>query len=912
MSSPRILIALIVSVLPTRPAFPEEETSRAGESAGEGLVSTRIDDRIVKSFDFDERRLGNFESEPMNWIRIVDKGYPRFLEGSFDERVGHAAPPSFRLDLQGGSIGYHYHAKDIPVDPDSDYRIIAWIRPRGLIHAGARLTAYYLDHALRKIPGSQQDGQDVRGAGDDAPWVRIAIDLPGGFKRARWIGLSCRICQPPEPSAGASRFHPIHTRDVYGSAWFDDLRVMRLPRIELNLNRPIPLVGSDEPIVFGMTMHDRDGAGLEVDLDLLDAEGTTIHSRNLRGADLVRGSQSVDLGTWPAGLYRVRLTSRVGATEISSHERTFLRLNPDPSAGHAPDRPARESHVAGGATPAGRGFGVVADASLFDHPHLGAALFRQLSPEVVKVPIWRSALSDEAIVRGDARIDDMIDSLQRSGMRVVGVLESPPASLAAQYDRDDRSLWSILSSDPNRWRPYLALLLTRHGHRIRAWQVGSEEGPKTDDRSHRARAMAQVRAEMQPLIGRPALVLPCGLHHMLEAESLPAHVLSILIPSQFSADRLEDQLGGTGGDTFSARWATVESPPAERYQRRWRLIEFARRLITARGAGMETAFIRQPWTVDEINGTTVVTPAEEFILFRTLCRTLGGLTPAGSIGLETGVRAWLFKGPGDGRGALVVWTAAESAEDRPLRIDLNPEARQIDLWGNVHAGIPDPNGCLYPVNAMPTIITPVEPWRIEMLAGFSLDKPAFQPTVEEHERGLTLTNTRATRLIGHLKLEAPPGWRIRPRRLDVDLAPGRTARFPIRVRIPINQAAGDTTLIGRLETDEERLPDVTLQAKMQVSAPGLDVNVAAYRDGNRLHVVQRITNRSGDAMRLRAYVLAPDQARDLRMIRHLGAGQTAVRHYTLDGAARLSGRRIRVTVEQIDGPLRHNTLVNLE
>src|SRR5207248_2743908 len=66
-------------------------------SGTEPLISSRIERRVVKSFDFDESRLGNFELTPMNWSRHVGEGFPRYLQARFDRAVGHTAAPSLRL-----------------------------------------------------------------------------------------------------------------------------------------------------------------------------------------------------------------------------------------------------------------------------------------------------------------------------------------------------------------------------------------------------------------------------------------------------------------------------------------------------------------------------------------------------------------------------------------------------------------------------------------------------------------------------------------------------------------------------------------------------------------------------------------------------------------------------------------------
>src|SRR5262245_26447896 len=117
--------------------------------------------RIVRHFDFDERKIGNFERVPMHWEPIVRPGFPRYLEPVFDEQVGHAAAPSFRLAFEGGSIGSAYQGKDIPVCPGCDYRVEAWLRTADLVHAKAFIRAFFLDEALKEIPDTQRQSEPL-------------------------------------------------------------------------------------------------------------------------------------------------------------------------------------------------------------------------------------------------------------------------------------------------------------------------------------------------------------------------------------------------------------------------------------------------------------------------------------------------------------------------------------------------------------------------------------------------------------------------------------------------------------------------------------------------------------------------------------------------------------------------------
>jgi len=883
---------------------------------GQPLVTDRIQHRIIKSFDFDERRLGNFEKTPMNWRRIVAPGFPRFLDATFDEKIGHDAPPSFHLPLQSGSIAARYFAKDIPVHPDSDYRVTAWILPENLSRAGASIEAYFLDDALRKIPGSEQKSALVHSAGGETRWTPIAFDLPGGFETARWIGLSCLVEQPPPTPADPARpFEPIPHREMHGSARFDDITVMRLPRISMTMDAPAGVFEHDRPVGCTIRIADLDGRDMTIDLDVFDADGRKVESRHLSEATMATGNTSLIFEAQPAGLYVARLSTRVAGQLVSTHRRTFLRLNPNPMNGLAnatnatSDRRGQQPKAAGPS----RGFGIVGNASLLAHRDTSEHLLRILDPQIVKIPLWSAELTDEEIVRGNRQIDGLIEQLHGRGIEVVGLLQAPPPSLAMQYEPHLRSLLAVLASDPNRWRPYLALILTRHGHRVSAWQLGADDSNVAIAPKRLPQALANVRAEMQPLIGRPLLVVPRSVHRALPQKPLAADVLSLGIPAHQISGRLAEQIAGFRNRGLDMFWATVEPLDADRYDYRSRSVEFLRRLVEARCSGIDTVFVPQPWHLEETPDGPIMTPGEEIIFLRTLAATLGGLRPSRQVWAGPGVRAWLFEDPKQSSGTLVVWTDASARGDSlPLRLDVGDGARQIDMWGNVTSPATGASGPAFSAGPMPTVIDPVAPWRIKMLSEFAVDEPQFQPTVDEHRRSVTLRNTLDEKLRGELELTPPAGWRITPRKLPIDLVPGESVRLAFAMRLPSNQAAGDYMLRGRLTGNGDDLDDIVLLAPLTVGAPGLDVSVLAYRDGESVRVMQRITNRTGRTLDLRAFLISPNRGRIARTIRNLAAGQTAIREYGLENPSDLAGKHVRCAVEQIGGTLRHNTVLKLD
>ncbi len=873
--------------------------SQAPAAPAEPLVSSRIEDRVVKRFDFDERRLGNYESIPQFWLRMTEPefpGYPRFLEPRFDFDVGHTAPPSFRFDLNDGNIGARYISKDINVHPLADYRVTAWVKTQGLEHARAYLTAYYLDHALRKIEKSERQSEFVQDAGRASGWARIDVHLPGGFDRARWIGLSCRVEQAPKRVGTVQELRPINYRDIRAIVWFDDITIVRLPRVGVELETHGAVFPAEREAACTVRVADLDGAGIRARLDVYDAELQPAGSHEIPAVGLDDIGVRVALGDLGPGRYTAQLTVEVDGTPIVKFAQPFLKLGHDLRRG---DGVIREFGV---------NFEPLAGASEADQRYL----LEQLSAGVVKAPLWRRDVSDAEVLWGDYQLGGLLKSLSDSGVEIVALLEDPPGTLAEQYGHPDLTLLDVLSSSPEQWRPYLALMLARYGPYIRAWQVGADDRPILRSDRRLAAAVSNVRTELHPLIGASDLSGPREIYDRRGAKALPAEIVAVAAPSTMSAEGVGRQLSSLAGDDMPRRWATIELPARDRYDRRSRLVEFARRVVVVLQSGAETVFIPQPWETREQGGTKIMSPLEEFILYRTLTQVLGGTRPITPVWLDHGVHGWLFGTKGSEDGALVIWSDGDEPRPRGLSIDIDEGARQVDLWGNVGEMPRGEGGRTATIEAMPTIVRPVSAARLRTMAGFSIDTPDLRPDVLEQFRTLTLTNSRGIQMHGKLTLKAPRGWQIHPRQHAVDLDPGETGEFEIRILVPTNQAVGNYTLRGRLALEGDPLDGLRVQLPLKIAVPELDVGVAARTDGDRLIIRHRITNRTEESLNLRGVLIAPGFPRQVRIVQHLAPGQTAVRHFEIEDAAALSGKRCRVSVEQVDGRLRQNQLIGID
>src|SRR5262245_13254919 len=101
--------------------------------------------RVLRTFDFEERRLGNVEDLPMNWTKVDGPGLPHYVNGALASDRTHGGKYSFKLELNGGSLLYRYQAFQINVQRDAHYRVEGFVQTTPMPHARARVTAYFTD-----------------------------------------------------------------------------------------------------------------------------------------------------------------------------------------------------------------------------------------------------------------------------------------------------------------------------------------------------------------------------------------------------------------------------------------------------------------------------------------------------------------------------------------------------------------------------------------------------------------------------------------------------------------------------------------------------------------------------------------------------------------------------------------------
>jgi len=840
--------------------------------------------RVVKVFDFDERKFGNFESLPMNWLRIDAPNFPSFLEPAFDMTVGRSAAPSFGMAIRTGNVGAYYRAKDIVADTDSEYRISAWVKTEALEHAGALITAFYYDHNLSKINTTERRSRSVQTNGQ---WTKVHVDLPGGNSHARWIGLSCRIEQPAIANYQANDLIPIHYTDVNGRAWFDDIAIMRRPRVSLQLDRADHLYRDSETVTCRVQLFDVDGVDLDIELSVLDAADRSVFRQSLAGKSLIGDPRSIVFDELNAGIYDTQLTMSLGGKSIAHHNRRFAVLS----------KPLTAPSNGGGP------FGLVLNTVDMDQPGL-MDIIERLKPSLVKVPVWSHETDDATVVFGDRTTRQLIKRAVDAGISVVAMLAETPSALLPDLQRPPRpdALLAGKVDWVKQWEPYLNIITSRYGGYVDHWQLGTDaSAPILKDETLVA-ALTKLRGYLAPLVGTPMVIVP---QNALQAAGRAAELADIqtvyLPPHVEPVDEVDEDA------MQSHRWATMALADEGRYQRVARLARFARRLLQARAAGFERVFIEPPWAYQSIDGQRVIRPREEVVIFHALAQAVSGQDRIERLTLDPNLECWLFSSADGSRATLALWSSDESL--RHIDLDLPVGARHIDAWGHEIPLTSKNDWKRISVGPMPQLIIGVQPAALRFQDSFELNNDEITVAIEEHQRMLRLRNTFAEDLEGELVIDAPRGWRITPRRIDLRLQPNDLSETTIFIKPPVNETIGTKRLFATIKLGK-RGPG-RLWTPLNVVAPGLEVSVFGHVEGESVRFFQRVTNRSDQPIDLRSYLIAPELPRLSRSIRSLGVGETAVRQYTYPSAAQLNGRPVRLSLEEIGGSLRHNEVVRV-
>ncbi len=892
--------------------------------------------RVVHVFDFEE---GDFNPEPVPryWYRAQNDpevslrpGFPLFNRAVMDGTHSFSGKTSVLLPTAGGSTSLRLQPGIIPVLPGADYVISSRVRAVGLIHSRAFLRARFLDERRRVIPGSERHSAPI---GASVEWTEAVVQLQG-LPNASFLEIDLELLQPEQflPAPPLPERDVVWPQDYRARAWFDDVSVFQAPRVTVRTDEATGVVVGPTPPELLVTVRDMVGERLTARLRVEDVAGRVIFEQ-VFPADPSGREMARPIPLTKHGWYRAMLQVDGPGGPVGWSEMHMLWLpEPDPTSPPFRDPPS----------PDRRRFGLLIENAPTDRLDTLPALYDRSGVGALTLDAYGPEVGPATIDADFAQRRPVIDALLARNAELTLALTGVPDALAARHHLDPDDPLQLAELDPALWTPHLLPTLDLFGQRITHWQLGpsgSDAAFWSDDLTGAIDALADPirRLVPGPTINVPwRAEFPPPEHPARTSDGSTART-SVLAatPVGFGPDAMATIVSGWESEAPDLAIG-IELPDGAEVGHVTRIIHLAQNAISAWAAGSEdegtppSMAIATPWAWPKRPGQSAA-PAPELGVWRTLVERLGGRRAVATVPASPGVRAYVLAEPSsDGtyfpRGALVAWNESALEDDATLTIHPSRDAplELVDLFGN--RTLLAPAGQTEPVTITtgpePVFVEGVDPYLAAFIAAFRIE-PEFVPSlIIEHRRSLVIANPWPVRITGKLQIVEPgpeadwPGWTFSPKAVQpFSLGPGQSATLPLSFAFGPGEEAGPREIVSVVRLTADRpYPPIRIATRIEIGLRDLevatDVRLAPTPSGPDVVVAVRVTNVGNTPRTIVLRAAAPGQPSQQIPISNLAPHVPTTRQFVFPGAAAtLSGRRVRIGLDDVDSPGRLNTSV---
>jgi hypothetical protein len=871
--------------------------------------------RLVKRFDFDERKFDNYEDAPMHWRKLGGPGLPAYSRGKFDERVGHTAPPSFQLSVETGNVAYEYDHLDLTVVPESDYLVAGQIRPNGLRQTGAFIAAYLVDRYGERIFGSERVSRLVRSTESaDEPWQAVEVLVPGAFPHAYALRIQVWILQDSVWRATeAGAVDPIVRNDVRCGAWFDDVAVYRLPRARMAFSHPAGLVLPGRHEALLLDVHNATAQTLEAEVHVFDDAGNVVHRTELvipsadRAPPRVLSATSdrserptsvsvepehpsavrTPLPDLPPGLYGASLRVLSNGESLLERRLRFAVVPPLPAA------PGGRTDIGLdiGLWRGGDANGIVQAAS-----ELGAAVVR------IGVPLTGQDAPEGAHDRLN-EISAIVRELAKRRVETIGVLTLENEAGIRPGPTAIREL--LLQSDAlDRISPTFAYF----GGLMQTWQAGDETIELAALGEWTQKMLTTVRDQLRRFITSPELVAPVSA---LATSAPSGFTRSVWVPTSIATRDMPRQLEPfvtESGRTYvrlQSDSATYSASPEIR-ARNW--ANLARRFAMAKGLGGDRLFIDAP--LRRIAGGAVgFEPTDDFPVVRTLMRFLSGKRLVATLRPGPDVIGMVF-GSAD-ESVMVIWSWREDGQSTPVEMYLGRAPKIFDLSGTPFEPKSFGGRTLIEVTSTPLIVVGLRSSHALLQASFHVSPRNIQQHSSDSRPTLRFRNPYTESLRGEMLVTPPVDWQITPSTFPVELAPGEVLEHPLAFSLPPRQVAAEHSFRIKLHVQAPEDAVLEFEEQLTVGLNDIEMSAAPHWQGDSLVVEQTLRNKSDKPVSFSGFCAAPGRPRAEAVFAGVKANASVTQTYVFDNAREMAGGHLHLGIQEVRGQRRLNQLVEI-
>lgn len=895
-----IIFAALVAVTvysPARAVEPGDATPAAtAEPDGRRFLSKRI----ARAFDFEERQLGNFERMPRNWFVYTGAGFPKHTAdlAGFDRTHARSGEHALMLKVNGGSAAAALERGAIPAIAGGDYVVVAHCRTEQLKLARARLVVCFIDQHQRVIKDSVAASPLHVGNGK---WTRLEARLRGDFEQAAWIIVRVELLQPEVFRDAVLGQHELFQQDIGGAAWFDDITVYQLPRVEIGAQNDTHVVRGDRP-ALSLTVRDLTSEPLSVRAVVRDHLGRVVdeQARTLDGRHTSQWTWRPGLGKF--GWYWADLAVRSGDRMVGRRSCAFAWL--PPSRGKPPLEHER--------------FGVVAEGLSNDQRALLVKMLPTIGSGAVIVDLWRAEMTDDELGRLHDEFDPTITALIGLSQRVTLSINEVPAPLAEAARVDQDSPLALFAGDPAQWQPYLRSAAARYGQRITHWQIGGVGSDEPSTRVGFADEYSTLRDWLGQLVPDAKVAVPWSALTRIDRAAQRTDALTIRVPVSVRPDRIPAYAMSwpTGSKQSPAMAMALETLPLDQFDHQRRGADLLLRLVHAWAVQPSSVFIDRPWRAQP-GHRDAATPDPLLAVYANAIERLGGRRVVGELPIGDGLRCLILDTPGslgdrdadnaedadDARGgALVAWNERSTDASPRVSLQMGNQPVAVDMWGNRTPLAERDGRHVLNLSSEPVFVEGIDATLARLRAGLRFEPAFVETSARMHRLQLRITNPWPHPVAGRLRLFADEeGWAFQPGLLRLNLGAGQTMVMPLELTMPISSYAGYKQVRGQLELDTGMRYQVEVNIPLEVGLKDVEYRSSLRLENGRAIVTATITNRGERAAGYYAFARAPQRAMKQRIVARLQPGETTTKRFTFDNAAELSGEYLRVGLRQLEG-----------
>ncbi len=867
-------------------------------------VTSSLMRRVIKKFDFNERSLGNLEDVPMYWTKVRAEGFPHFVNGKLDEQVG-VPPPSFRLQLNGGNLGYLFLARKISAFPGSDHKIIAKVKTANMKYSRGYIEAFYLDRFGNPLKDTIRYSQLISPKRDNNQgWQTITVNLPFSNSEGRFIGLGVFLVQPDHfPKRFGSQIVS-YKKDIFATMWIDEIAIIRLPQVRLQTENNRFVYDTAEEINILSLVADPCAKDIRARMLLIDSASGKAVKWNipieilppieaiLQGEAQMPEFCKFSLGTLKAGLYTVRLDVLANKERIITKSTDFVVVNHN--------RPHWSKN----------GLGIDLSDKILDNPERISEFVSKVRPGWILIPFWRHDLKCVSADSLHSNPDIIVSKLKRDEIKIFGGFPSIPKDIKLTEKLISPTIWDLFASKSQAWKIPLATLLARHADRIDSWVFGRVNHYWQEPDIRIASLLSKVRkyfcqfqGESEFIVDWPAM---CNPPDRKIADNYLLRIPVELVPSSF--------------ENYFVHWkqrnyaplVILQTQNLKKYETVPAVLDFVKRVIEARRNGISLLAVDTLWgKQNQTDRLGMMIPNAYYPAYANVIDRLGSTDYMGQIKISARSKGLLF---GNAQHAVLVICGKGHKENEYIKgtISLGTKLKVYDMWGRSLPMIYDENdNWLVPYRPV-VFIDGISSELAYFISTIRFAQPNLTSKFGVHRVKLMFKNTFGQTITGTVRVKASRFWHFDPSGARFTLVPGGAFVLPMKLRFPSNEPIGQKVINVTFDLEAKKFVHLNLLVPLGVSPSDLKMRVLWFMRNDKLVVLQEIRNYGKVGADLKAFLIAPNRPRMERQIRKLMPGQFAIKEYVVGSWRQMFGKKIRVGFREIRGTRMVNEIITVE